>query len=94
MTQNDPGPGEPGEFERRSVWLRGLWMLILVVLVRIASIVLAVAAVLQFGWMLFTGARNAHIAAFGESFAQWMATTTRYLTGQSERLPFPWEPWE
>lgn len=94
MTESGSGPGEPGEFERRSIWLRGLWMLILVVLVRIASIVLAVAALLQFGWMLFAGTRNGHIAAFGERFAHWMATATRYLTGQSERMPFPWEPWE
>lgn len=94
VTDGGIGTAEPEGFERRSIWLRGLWMLILAVLVRIASVVLAVAALLQFGWMLFAGERNGHIAAFGERFARWMAIATRYLTGQSERLPFPWEPWD
>ena len=94
MSESGTDPEAPDEFERRSIWLRGLWMLILAVLVRIAATVLAVAALLQFGWMLFTHRHNEHIAAFGDRFARWMATATRYLTGQSERLPFPWEPWE
>lgn len=94
MSWSETDPEPPGEFERRSIWLRGLWMLVLVILVRIASIVLTAAALLQFGWMLFARRRNDHIAAFGERLARWMATATRYLTARDERLPFPWEPWE
>lgn len=94
MTDSEPEAGEPGEFERRSIWLRGLWMLVLAVLVRLASTVLALAALLQFGWMLFAGTRNGHIAAFGEGLARWLAIAARFQTGASERLPFPWQRWE
>jgi hypothetical protein len=85
---------EEESYTQTSPWMRGAWMLILVILLRIAEIVLFVCAVLQFGWLLFAKNRNANIARFGEKLGNWMAMTARFLSGASEEKPFPWSEWK
>lgn len=88
------GP-DRGEFERPDgIWLRGLWMLILLMLFAVAETVLWICAVLQFGWMLFAKQKNTQIAAFGEKLGNWVAMTVRFQTGASEEKPFPWSAWK
>ena len=83
-----------GEFERpENIWLRGLWMLILVILFGVAEGVLLVTAILQFGWMLFAKERNRFIAEFGENLGRWLRKTARYQSGASDEKPFPWTRW-
>lgn len=81
------------EPEMRDIWLRGLWMLLFALFFRLAEVILAVATVLQFLWLLFGKAKNAPIAAFGEDLADWMARTTRFQTGVSDERPFPFAKW-
>ncbi|MGB8622655.1 MAG: DUF4389 domain-containing protein [Paracoccaceae bacterium] len=83
----------PERFERNSIWMRGLMMLVLLVLFSIAQTVLVACAVLQFGWMLFARERNRHIAGFGKALGNWMAMTARFEAGESEDKPFPWSAW-
>lgn len=85
---------EKGEFAQPDgVWLRGLWMLILLVLFSLAEKVMWAVAVLQFAWMLFARRKNPHIAGFGEKLGNWMAMTARFQAGESEEKPFPWTQW-
>jgi len=81
-------------YTQASPWLRGAWMLILLILLRVAEVVLAVCALLQFGWLLFTRDKNPAIAQFGEKLGNWMAMTSRFVTGASEEKPFPWSEWK
>ena len=78
---------------RKAPWIRGLHMLIFALLFALAEVVLWVATVLQFGWILFTGRRNDQIAGFGEDLADWLARCARFQTGASEDKPFPWGKW-
>ncbi len=75
------------------IWLRGLWMLVLLVLFSLAEKVMWLVALLQFGWMLFAGRKNPHITGFGEKLGNWMAMTAQFQAGTSEEKPFPWTPW-
>ena len=77
----------------QNIWLRGLWMLVLIILVNLAQTVLGVCAIFQFLWMLFTGERNALIAEFGGGVANWLAITARFVSGGSDEKPFPWTAW-
>lgn len=79
--------------ETRAIWMRGVWMVILLVLFSLAQTVLVVIALLQFGWMLFGKAHNRRIADFGASLAGWMAQNVRFQSGVSEEKPFPWSDW-
>lgn len=78
---------------RTGPWMRGLQMLVLAVLFGVAEVVLWVATVLQFGWLLIGGALNPRIAAFGEDLADWLARCVRFQTGATEDKPFPWAAW-
>lgn len=79
---------------RDGIWLRGLWMLILVVLFGVAETLLFLSAVIQFFWMLVTGDRNRFITEFGDKLANWLAITARFQTARSEQKPFPWSEWK
>ena len=75
------------------VWMRGLFMLLLLLAFALAQSLLWVIAIAQFCWLLFAGEHNAPIARFGRSLALWLAETARYITCASEMRPFPWAPW-
>jgi len=77
----------------RDVWLRGLFMLLVIVGCGVAQAVLNLVALLQFGWLLFTGGPNRQITQFGASLAKWFAEAARFLGAASEAKPFPWGPW-
>ncbi|GEM_PF-594603 len=94
MSHRDPAGGAGESFARDGIWTRGLWMLVLVLLFAVAEAVLFAAAVVQFLWILLKRERNRMIADFGAGLANWLAITARYQTGQSDRKPFPWTPWE
>ena len=85
---------EPERFERgHSVWARGLFMLIFVFFFAIAETILAVLALVQFLFMVFTKEKNVFLVAFGRDLARWMQDVARFQTGSSEDKPFPWRAW-
>ena len=82
-------PAAGSESGKGAVWLRLLFMIIFAVLFGIAETILAVGAVLQFGFLLFTGKRNESIADFGGKLADWMRGVARFQTAATEEKPFP-----
>jgi hypothetical protein len=76
-----------------AVWMRGLFMLLLLFAFGIAHGLLWVAAIVQFLWLLFSGEPNAALAQFGRSLSRWLADTGRFLVCASEVKPFPWTSW-
>ncbi|TCM84599.1 DUF4389 domain-containing protein [Rhodovulum steppense] len=88
------GSADAGPRDSRAVWIRGAWMLVLLILFSVAQTLLVATALLQFGWMLFTRQKNPHITEFGSRLGNWMAITARYLAVASEEKPFPWTAWK
>lgn len=85
----------PAEGGSKAIWLRGLWMLVLAVLIGAAATVLHVVTLLQFILMLTDhGKPNPRVAAFGTSLGAWLAKAARFQTGSSEDKPWPWSPLE
>lgn len=79
--------------EDQNVWLRGLWMLVLAALFGVGEGILALAAVLQFLWILFAKEKNEPIAAFGRDLSDWLARVALFQTGSTEEKPFPFTKW-
>ena len=77
----------------KSVWMRGLFMIIFAVFFNVAQTLLGVMALVQFFWLLFTKEKNQAIADFGESLGVWLARVTEFQTGKTDQKPFPWAPW-
>jgi flagellar basal body-associated protein FliL len=78
---------------RKTTWMRGLHMLVVLLLVNLAGTVQAVVALIQFFWMLFKEEKNAEIARFGRGLGRWFAQATAFVTGSSEDKPFPYQSW-
>lgn len=86
-------PARTSTLSNPAVWMRGLFMLLLLLAFGVAQGLLWVAALVQFLWLLFAGEPNGALAQFGKSLSRWLADTGRFLVCASEVKPFPWAPW-
>lgn len=86
---------EPRDYSRdkRNVWMRGLFMVILMVLFNVAQTLLVVVTIIQFFWILFNGSPHQAIRNFGVSLGKWASQTANFQSGASEEKPFPWATW-
>jgi Domain of unknown function (DUF4389) len=75
------------------VWMRGLFMLLLMIGFAIGQWLLNLLAIVQFLWLLFVREPSLALASFGNSLSIWLAEVGRFLTCASEEKPFPWRPW-
>jgi len=78
---------------RSAVWMRGLFMLLLLIAFGLAQTLLWATAIVQFLWLLFAGESNGLLVRFGKSLSLWLAETARFITCASETKPFPWSAW-
>lgn len=76
-----------------AIWMRGLYMLLLVLAFGVAQTLLCVTAIAQFLWLLFAGEANGQLTQFGGSLSRWLGDAARYLTCASDVKPFPWAAW-
>ncbi|MDH5529851.1 MAG: DUF4389 domain-containing protein [Paracoccaceae bacterium] len=93
----EPGAGSKAKdgdgIRNKTVWMRGLNMLILAIMMSFAGTLLGIAALLQFGWLLFAGHRNEHLSSFGAELGNWLRKAAHFQTVVTEEKPFPWTPW-
>ncbi|MFY0690843.1 MAG: DUF4389 domain-containing protein [Paracoccaceae bacterium] len=90
MAETQDTQAEQTQGGHSEVLMRGLWMLIIAVLLRVADFLILLVAVLQFGWLLFTKHRNDRLAEFGEKVGNWLLKAARFQSAASEEKPFPW----
>lgn len=74
-------------------WWRLLWILIFAFIYSIAEIVVVGVVVIQFGFVLFTGGRNAKLLELGESLSEFIYQILQYATFNSDDRPFPFGEW-
>jgi hypothetical protein len=83
----------PRKPSTRDVWMRGLFMLLLIIGFAIGQWLLNLLALVQFLWLLFAREPNLLLARFGNSLSIWLAEIGRFLTCATDEKPFPWRPW-
>ena len=76
-----------------SSWKRLLYMILFGVLYNVAEMVLVIVVVLQFFSNLFTGSTNVYLLSFGKQLSLYIYAVMKYLTYNSEQLPFPFSEW-
>ena len=79
--------------DRKSIWIRGGFMLFFLLAFSIAQTLLVVLAVIQFLSLLLAGRANAFLADFGRSLGTWLQQMVAFEAGVTEDMPFPWAPW-
>ena len=72
-----PEPGSGKQDDGKSIWLHGLWLVVMLILFEVSKVVLFVAALVQFGWRVFNQEENQPIADFGAELAAWQGATTQ-----------------
>lgn len=87
---NDQPDAEPGA---RSIWKRGLLMLLFAIIYSIAEILVVVVAVFQFFCVALTGAKNPQTRDLGQQLSTYVYEILLFETFNSERLPFPFGDW-
>ncbi len=80
-------------YKDRSVWLRGLFMLLFIFLMGVAKFVTLVVVALQFLTLLLTGKINENLLLFGKSLSDYQYQVMLFLTYNSEVQPFPMNNW-
>lgn len=79
--------------QRNNIWKRGLLMLLFVVIYSVAEVVMLFIVLFQFIHILITDRENHRILQLGRSLSRYFYEIFCFMTFNSERLPFPFNPW-
>jgi hypothetical protein len=79
--------------DKRNIWLRGLFMLLMAMAYQLSGTLLFILAVIQFVLVLINEAPNARLLSFGRSLGNYTRQIVRFLTFASEEVPFPFSDW-
>jgi hypothetical protein len=77
----------------RGTWTRLIFMILFAAIFYVAVVVLVAGVLIQFLLKLFTGDPNARLTKLGESLARYVYQIVRFLTFNTEDMPFPWSDW-
>lgn len=78
---------------KRSVWMRGLFMLLMGFAYHLSGTLLAIITIFQFVAALLAGSPNAQLLSFGRGLGRYVQQIVCFLTFSSEDVPFPFSDW-
>jgi hypothetical protein len=81
----------PGD--KRNIWLRGLFMLLMLLVLNVCGTVLFVVALIQFLIALTGGTPNERLVVFGRNLGSYFRQVVLFLTFATEEVPFPFSDW-
>jgi len=96
VTQATTTGSEPADNElapQTSIWARGLYMLLFVIIARVAEAVVWVVLLIQFIYKAMTHQTNDQLIKFGQSLSRYYYEIIRFQTFNSDAKPFPFSPW-
>ena len=78
---------------KRKIWLRGLYMLFMLLALHLGGTLLAAVALIQFIVVLMNGTPNEQLVAFGSKLGSYLRQIAHFLTYATEEVPFPFSDW-
>lgn len=78
---------------KRNLWIRALFMVLMVFAFQICGTLLFIVAVLQLIISLLNDVPNGRLLAFGRGLGRYLQQITFFLTFASEDVPFPFNDW-
>jgi hypothetical protein len=96
--QDNPSPAASGsapllDDARRETLLRGLLIILFAIIYSIAELVVGAVVLLQFGFVLITGERNAKLLELGARTSTYIYQILQYVTFNADTRPFPFSDW-
>ena len=91
----DAGNGDGGkeDSDKRNIWIRGLFMLLILLAVHVTGTVLFIVTAIQFVMLLLSDAPNDRLVRLGRSLGRYLQQCADYLTFATEEMPFPFSEW-
>jgi hypothetical protein len=77
----------------RSLWMRALFMLLMMLAYQVSITLLFILAVIQFLIVLLNDAPNARLMHFGKCVGTYLKQVVQFLTFSTEEAPFPFSDW-
>ncbi len=77
----------------RSIWMRGLLMILLAMTYQLASALLCFVAIIQFVLALVNNTPNPRLMSFGRSLGRYQSQNANFVSFATEELPFPFTDW-
>lgn len=77
----------------KATWLRLLYIVLFAIAFKIAALLIAIIMVVQFFTVLFTKSPNARLQGFGGDLGAYICDIARYLTFQTDHMPYPISDW-
>lgn len=78
---------------RQNIWVRGFFMLLMVMALQVSGTLLLVVAVVQFVMRFVNEKPNVRLLSFGRSLGRYLQQIADFLTFGSEKIPFPFNDW-
>jgi len=88
MNENPDTPAN-----NRNIWVRGLFMLLLILAYHISGTVIFIVTVIQFVLKLLSDKPNVRLISFGRSLGRYLQQIVNFLTFATEDMPFPFSDW-
>jgi len=79
--------------KNKNTWMRILYMLLFVVAYAVAEFLLTAVVVVQVFFKLITGSLNERLLVLGKQTSQYVYDILRFMTFNSEDMPFPFKNW-
>jgi hypothetical protein len=83
----------PKKSSNRAYWIKGLYIVLFLVIGYLVGFVTFFVVIFQFIFNFIMKEPNVHIQNFGQSISVYLYDITRFITFNSEELPFPFKPW-
>lgn len=77
----------------RSIWMRGLLMILLALAYQLVSALLLGVAVIQFVLALASDGPNSRLMAFGRSLGRYQGQVADFVSFAADEPPFPFADW-
>jgi len=74
-------------------WRRALHMVLFAIAYSVAELILVLVILVQFVTILFTGRASEPLLRFGNGLATYVRQIFRFLTYNTEAMPFPFADW-
>jgi len=78
---------------KRNIWIRGLFMLLMFLAFHVCATVLCIVAFIQFVMMLLSDNPNERLVIFGRSLGRYLQQIAEFQTFATEEMPFPFKDW-
>ncbi len=79
--------------KKRNIWIRGLFMLLMVLAYHVSGTVLFVISLIQFLIVLMNDKPNARLVSFGRSLGRYFQQIVNFVMFATEDMPFPFNDW-